>query len=38
MKGAAEQLQYIMRDEVLHCAFGIRVVSEDMRDLLENED
>lgn len=26
MKGAAEQLQYIMRDEVLHCAFGIRVV------------
>lgn len=28
MKGAAEQLQYIMRDEVLHCAFGIRVVRE----------
>jgi ribonucleoside-diphosphate reductase beta chain len=26
MKGTAEQLQYIMRDEVLHCAFGIRVV------------
>ncbi|WP_444996692.1 ribonucleotide-diphosphate reductase subunit beta [Aliikangiella sp. IMCC44359] len=24
----AEQLQYIMRDEVLHCAFGIRVVNE----------
>lgn len=33
MKGAAEQLQYIMRDEVLHCAFGIRVV----RELLEEE-
>jgi ribonucleoside-diphosphate reductase beta chain len=33
MKGAAEQLQYIMRDEVLHCAFGIRVV----RQLLEEE-
>jgi len=28
MKGTAEQLQYIMRDEVLHCAFGIRVVRE----------
>ncbi|WP_265942171.1 ribonucleotide-diphosphate reductase subunit beta [Dechloromonas sp. A34] len=28
MKGAAEQLQYIMRDEVLHCAFGIRVIRE----------
>ncbi len=26
MKGTAEQLQYIMRDEVLHCAFGIRAV------------
>jgi len=24
MTGTAEQLQYIMRDEVLHCAFGIR--------------
>jgi len=34
MKGAAEQLQYIMRDEVLHCAFGIRVV----RELLKEED
>ncbi|MDR0529675.1 MAG: ribonucleotide-diphosphate reductase subunit beta [Zoogloeaceae bacterium] len=33
MKGTAEQLQYIMRDEVLHCAFGIRVV----RTLLEEE-
>lgn len=33
MKGAAEQLQYIMRDEVLHCAFGIRVV----RQLLDEE-
>jgi ribonucleoside-diphosphate reductase beta chain len=28
MKGAAEQLQYIMRDEVMHCAFGIRVVRQ----------
>jgi ribonucleoside-diphosphate reductase beta chain len=34
MKGTAEQLQYIMRDEVLHCAFGIRVV----RELLKEED
>ena len=33
MKGTAEQLQYIMRDEVLHCAFGIRVV----RTLMEEE-
>lgn len=33
MKGTAEQLQYIMRDEVLHCAFGIRVV----RELLNEE-
>ena len=28
MKGTAEQLQYIMRDEVLHAGFGIRVVRE----------
>ncbi|MBK1680970.1 ribonucleotide-diphosphate reductase subunit beta [Rhodocyclus tenuis] len=28
MKGTAEQLQYIMRDEVMHCAFGIRVIRE----------
>jgi ribonucleoside-diphosphate reductase beta chain len=33
MKGTAEQLQYIMRDDVLHCAFGIRVV----RELLKEE-
>ncbi|MDR2924756.1 MAG: ribonucleotide-diphosphate reductase subunit beta [Azoarcus sp.] len=33
MKGTAEQLQYIMRDEVLHCAFGIRVI----RELLKEE-
>jgi ribonucleoside-diphosphate reductase beta chain len=33
MKGTAEQLQYIMRDEVLHCAFGVRVV----RELLKEE-
>ncbi|MEW8586324.1 MAG: ribonucleotide-diphosphate reductase subunit beta, partial [Candidatus Thiodiazotropha sp.] len=28
MKGTAEQLQYIMRDEVLHASFGIRVVKQ----------
>lgn len=28
MKGTSEQLQYIMRDEVLHCGFGIRVIKE----------
>ena len=28
MTGTAEQLQYIMRDEVLHCSFGIRVVNQ----------
>jgi ribonucleoside-diphosphate reductase beta chain len=28
MKGTGEQLQYIMRDEVLHAAFGIRVVNQ----------
>lgn len=28
MKGTAEQLQYIMRDEVMHAAFGIRVVKQ----------
>ncbi|MDR1424590.1 MAG: ribonucleotide-diphosphate reductase subunit beta [Azoarcus sp.] len=33
MKGTAEQFQYIMRDEVLHCAFGLRVV----RELLQEE-
>ena len=33
MKGTSEQLQYIMRDEVMHCGFGIRVV----RQLLEEE-
>ena len=33
MKGTAEQLQYIMRDEVLHCAFGIRTI----RALMEEE-
>jgi ribonucleoside-diphosphate reductase beta chain len=31
MKGAAEQFQYIMRDEVLHCAFGVRVLRELVR-------
>ena len=33
MKGVAEQFQYIMRDEVLHCAFGLRVI----RELLHEE-
>ncbi|MGD2083904.1 MAG: ribonucleotide-diphosphate reductase subunit beta [Chromatiales bacterium] len=28
MKGTAEQLQYIMRDEVLHASFGIRVARQ----------
>lgn len=32
MKGTAEQLQYIMRDEVMHCAFGIRVVRQLLRE------
>jgi ribonucleoside-diphosphate reductase beta chain len=32
MKGTAEQFQYIMRDEVLHAAFGIRVVRELLRE------
>jgi len=34
MKGTSEQLQYIMRDEVLHASFGIRVVKQIM---LENK-
>jgi ribonucleotide reductase beta subunit family protein with ferritin-like domain len=28
MKGTAEQLQYIMRDEVMHASFGLRVVKQ----------
>lgn len=28
MKGTAEQFQYIMRDEVMHASFGIRVVKQ----------
>jgi len=32
MRGTAEQFQYIMRDEVLHCAFGIRVIKELLRE------
>ncbi|ROS05226.1 ribonucleoside-diphosphate reductase beta chain [Sinobacterium caligoides] len=32
MKGTGEQLQYIMRDEVMHCAFGIRVVKQIMKE------
>ena len=34
MKGTAEQLQYIMRDEVMHASFCIRVVKQ---ILLEND-
>lgn len=34
MKGTAEQLQYIMRDEIMHAGFGIRVVSQ---ILIEND-
>lgn len=33
MKGTGEQFQYIMRDEVMHCSFGIRVV----RQILQEE-
>ena len=32
MKGTAEQLQYIMRDEVMHASFGIRVVKQIMEE------
>ena len=32
MKGTAEQLQYIMRDEVLHASFGIRVAKQIMAE------
>ncbi len=32
MKGTAEQLQYIMRDEVMHCGFGIRTVKQLMME------
>ena len=32
MKGTAEQLQYIMRDEVMHAAFGIRVVKQILKE------
>jgi ribonucleoside-diphosphate reductase beta chain len=28
MTGTAKQLQYIMRDEIMHCSFGIRVVKQ----------
>ena len=34
MKGTAEQLQYIMRDEILHASFGIKVVTQ---IILEND-
>lgn len=32
MKGTGEQLQYIMRDEVMHAAFGLRVVKQIMQE------
>ncbi|RMG51191.1 MAG: ribonucleotide-diphosphate reductase subunit beta [Gammaproteobacteria bacterium] len=32
MKGTAEQLQYIMRDEVLHASFGLRVVKQIIKE------
>ncbi|MCS4505833.1 Ribonucleoside-diphosphate reductase subunit beta [wastewater metagenome] len=32
MKGTAEQLQYIMRDEVMHFTFGMRVVRQIMQE------
>lgn len=32
MKGTAEQLQYIMRDEVMHVSFGIRVARQIMQE------
>ena len=32
MKGTAEQFQYIMRDEVMHASFGIRVVKQIMAE------
>ncbi len=32
MKGTAEQLQYIMRDEVMHASFGIRVVKQILQE------
>jgi len=32
MRGTAEQLQYIMRDEVMHASFGIRVVNQILRE------
>ncbi len=38
MKGTAEQLQYIMRDEVLHASFGIRCVKQIMQEEKLNYD
>ncbi len=32
MKGTAEQFQYIMRDEVMHASFGIRVVKQIIKE------
>lgn len=32
MKGTAEQLQYIMRDEVMHCSFGIKTILQIIKE------
>ena len=32
MKGTSEQLQYIMRDEVMHAGFGMRVVKQILKE------
>jgi ribonucleoside-diphosphate reductase beta chain len=32
MKGTSEQFQYIMRDEVMHASFGLRVARQIMRE------
>jgi len=32
MKGTGEQLQYIMRDEVMHASFGIRVANQIIKE------
>lgn len=32
MKGTAEQLQYIMRDEIMHYGFGMKVVKEILKE------
>jgi len=32
MKGTGEQLQYIMRDEIMHASFGIKVVNQILKE------